>query len=158
MSGKSPAQLDREIAEALGTPTYAEKNRKAERAAQATGSSPKLTGTTTIIVPNGQGDARPGYGYTYKLTPADLRTKYSSGGGQDLIATRAKKSMVHWLVQTKNGTYVGVLEEGIGREPWAIYKFDPPRGAISSAGEPVRGNSQVSSASWRDAVKRGFSW
>lgn len=145
---KTAAQLDREIAEAL------DKSKKKPRTPRVL-PSPKATGETTVSVPSPTGT---GHLYAYRLRPAEMRTIYETyGHGSELIVKPAKRTDDTWLVLTKSGMYVGVLQEGssYGDEPWCVYKLDRQTSAIAVAGEKVSKNIRCA-ATWQEAVAKGW--
>jgi hypothetical protein len=150
---KSPAQLDREIAEALSTPAQldAEIAGKSKARKPRVVAHPKTTGETVIEVPDPLGSS---YRRTFRLRPAETKTNYERGY-QTMMAKSAKRTDDTWFVLTKSGMYVGILQEGSGSNPWNVYKLRQERGAISQSGEEV-GASIRDAETRQDAVARGW--
>lgn len=141
---KTPAQFDAEIAEAL---SGGKKKARAVRVA----SHPKVTGETVIDVPDPLGSS---YRRTFRLRPADMKTNYGNGG-QVMMVMPAKRTDDTWLILTKSGMYVGVLQEGSGANPWNVYKLRQERGSIGQGGEEIGMNVRYG-ATWQEAIARGW--
>jgi len=82
-----------------------------------------------------------------------VRTTYLNGSGTK-TATLAKRSEEQWLVSTKSGRYLGVLQEGSGREPWSVAQLESEPTTIGGSGVRVR-NYILTAATWRDAIAEG---
>lgn len=159
---KSPHQMDTDIAEflALGGRIVPEPAAPAAHhvsestAAHATTRPPRLpprpsmTKETRLEVPN-----RSGHPFTVVLRPARVRTTYINGTGTKMV-TLAKRSEEQWLVSTKSGRYLGVLQEASGREPWAVSQLANETTTIADSGVRVR-NHIMTAATWQEAIAEG---
>ncbi len=110
---------------------------------------PSMTKDTKIEVPD-----RNGYPYTVVLRPAEVRVSYAGSSGGIRMVTVAKRSEDTWLVLTKSGRYLGVLQEWTGREPWAVAKLAEETVTIGDRGVRVR-DLLLTGVTWQEAVAQG---
>ena len=139
------AQMDRDLA-AAGITKPAGSKRAPKLAA-----TPKMTGDTRIEVSS---PTDSGYLTTYILRPATTRTDYRSNSGGDTFVMNAKRSQGEWLVLSRNGTYLGALCEGSGREPWCTQELaGGSTAAIPKDG--IRLSASLRCAeTWQEAMRR----
>jgi hypothetical protein len=75
-------------------------------------------------------------------------------GSETKTVTLAKRSEEQWLVSTKSGRYLGVLQEGSGREPWGVAQLATETTTIGGSGVRVR-SYILTAPTWRDAIAEG---
>lgn len=109
---------------------------------------PYVAQDSKVVVPS-----RSGHEFTMVLRPAKLR-RARINGREGKVVTPAKRSDEVWLVMTKWGRYMGVLQEGGGREPWAVSRLEEETGSIGKDGARVR-DSILTGVTWQDAVALG---
>lgn len=159
---KSPHQMDTDIAEFLvlggrivpepaapaahhiPEPTAAHATRRSRRLPPR----PSTTKETRLEVPG-----RTGHPFTVVLRPASVRTTYLNGSETKTV-TLAKRSEEQWLVSTKSGRYLGILQEGSGREPWGVAQLATETTTIGGSGVRVR-SYILTAPTWRDAIAEG---
>jgi hypothetical protein len=155
---RSPNHMDADIAEFLvlggrvvAAPAAAhvpEPTPHATRRPRRLPPHPAMAKETRLEVPDGSG-----HPFTVVLRPARVRTTYLNGSGMKM-ATLAKRTEEQWLVSTKSGRYLGILQEGGGREPWGVAQLASETTAIGESGVRVRSHI-LTAATWRDAIAEG---
>lgn len=125
---------------------------KAKKRPPRIAATPKNTGDTKIEIPSSTGT---GYGYTFLLRPAKIKHDYTRGSGSERIAYPTKRADDAWFVLSKNGTYLGVLEEGSGREPWGVSQLESSAGHVGERGVSVKASIR-SAVTWQEAVAKGW--
>lgn len=143
---KPPEQIDMEIAEflVLGGRVVQEPAAPVLKRPHRTPARPSMTKDTKLEV-----SGRRSYSFTVTLRPAKV-TRSAEGRTVKL----AKRSEDTWLVLTKSGRYLGVLEEGGGSEPWAVAKLAEETTAIGDRGVRVR-DYLLTGVTWQAAVAHG---
>ncbi len=124
---------------------------RAARGPRRTPARPSTTKETKLEVPSTTGWTS--HGFAVVLRPAKVRTTYLDGVGTRMV-TLAKRSEDAWLVLTKSGHHLGVLEESTGSEPWVVAEIPSGTVAIGENGVRVR-NHLLSGATWQEAIAHG---
>jgi len=143
----SAGEADREI-RVEGGPSRRAASRETKQPHQRGVPRPYVAQDSKVVVPS-----RSGHEFTVVLRPAKLR-RARINGREGKVVTPAKRSDEVWLVMTKWGRYMGVLQEGGGAEPWAVSKLEAETGFIGKDGARVR-DSILTGVTWQDAVALG---
>jgi hypothetical protein len=148
---KTPEQLEMDIAEYLAVGGRVVSEQTTQRVTKRPcrmPARPSVAKDTKLEVPS-----RTGHGFTVVLRPAQLRTTYIHGIGTS-FATEAKRADDTWLVMTKTGGYLGLLQEGSGSEPWAVRRLEKVTVSIGKDGVRVM-NHLLSEKTWQMALAEG---
>jgi len=155
---KPPDQIEMELAEFLvfGGRVVAEPTtRVPEPATRVTKrprrmpARPSMVKDTTLEVPG-----RSGPTFTLVLRPAQMGSSYDDSSAGIRTVMVAKRSEDTWLVLTKAGRYLGVLQEGSGREPWAVSQLAESTTFIGDKGVRVRAHL-LTGETWHEALAHG---